>query len=100
MANTIIIRPIFTEKTQLIGKDNRYAFIVDKEASKHQIRTAVEELFSVQVVDVNTTRMPAKLKTRFTKSGIQRGRRPAYKKAYVTLKQDNSIDFFGDVATE
>lgn len=97
MASTTIFRPVVTEKSQqLSGVLNKFVFIVEKTANKHQIRVAVEEQFSVKVDDVNTTRMPAKLKTRFTKRGLQKGRRPAYKKAIVTLKAGETIDFYGE----
>ncbi len=97
MTNAIITRPVLTEKSQdLSGTLNQFVFIVEKTANKHQIRVAVEEQFGVKVKGVNTTRMPAKLKTRFTKRGLQKGRRPAYKKAFVTLKAGETIEFYGE----
>ena len=97
MATNTIIRPVVTEKSQQLSSElNKFVFIVEKTASKHQIRVAIQEQFEVKVNDVNTTRMPAKLKTRFTKRGLQKGRRPAYKKAIVTLKPGETIDFYGE----
>ncbi len=97
MANNTIIRPVVTEKSQKLSSDhNKFVFIVEKTATKHQIRVAIQEQFDVKVNDVNTARMPAKLKTRFTKRGLQKGRRPAYKKAVVTLKPGETIDFYGE----
>lgn len=97
MASNTIIRPVVTEKSQQLSSGlNKFVFIVEKTANKHQIRVAIQEQFGVKVGDVNTTRMPAKLKTRFTKRGLQKGRRPAYKKAIVTLKPGETIDFYGE----
>ncbi len=97
MATAIITRPVLTEKSQdLSGKHNQFVFVVEKTANKHQIKVAIEAQFEVKVKGVNTTRMPAKLKTRFTKRGLQKGRRPAYKKAIVTLRDGETIDFYGD----
>ena len=97
MATNTIIRPVVTEKSQQLSSVlNKFVFVVEKTASKHQIKVAIQEQFEVKVQDVNTTRMPAKLKTRFTKRGLQKGRRSAYKKAIVTLKAGETIDFYGD----
>ena len=97
MATTTIIRPVVTEKSQQLSTElNKFVFVVEKTANKHQIRVAIEEQFNVKVRDVNTARMPAKLKTRFTKRGLQKGRRPAYKKAIVTLHAGETIDFYGE----
>lgn len=97
MATAIITRPVLTEKSQtLSGTQNKFVFVVEKTANKHQIRVAIESQFEVKVKDVNTTRMPAKLKTRFTKRGLQKGKRPAYKKAIVTLRDGETIDFYGE----
>ena len=98
MANAVILKPVITEKSQAISADgSRFTFVVDKTANKYQIREAVEDMFSVKVKDVATLRMPAKLKKRFTKRGLQHGRRNAYKKAIVTLRDGETIDFFGEL---
>lgn len=97
MTTAVITRPVLTEKSQtLSGTLNQFVFIVEKTANKHAIKSAVEQQFGVKVKGVNTTRMPAKLKTRFTKRGLQKGRRPAYKKAIVTLRPGETIEFYGD----
>ncbi len=94
----VIIKPVITEKSQLLSGDgNRFTFVVAKTANKYQIREAVERQFEVSVTRVNTIRMPAKLKSRFTKRGLQRGRRNAYKKAIITLKDGDTIDFYGEL---
>jgi large subunit ribosomal protein L23 len=96
MANNIIIKPIVSEKSErLSGKLNQYAFIVDKSANKLEIKKAVEAMFTTNVVSVNTAVMPAKMKSRNTRSGLVRGRVAAYKKAYVTLADGESLDLYG-----
>ncbi|MDX1941173.1 MAG: 50S ribosomal protein L23 [Saprospiraceae bacterium] len=98
MAKTILIRPIITEKAdQLSEKLQQYSFVVDRKANKIEIKKAVEGRYNVNVESVNTLVMPAKLKSRMTKTGILRGRKPAFKKAIVTLIEGEEIDFFGDI---
>lgn len=86
----IIKRPIITEKTTAAGMPHRVAFEVSIDANKHQIREAVESLFEVNVVRVNTLIMRGKPK-RF---GRTLGRRSNWKKAVVTLKEGQTIDFY------
>ncbi|MBO7495124.1 MAG: 50S ribosomal protein L23 [Salinivirgaceae bacterium] len=95
---SIIIKPIITEKmTAQAEKLNRYGFIVDKKADKLQIRKEVEDLYGVAVDSVNTIRYAGKRKSRYTKAGFVEGRTNAYKKAIVTLKEGQSIDFFSNI---
>ena len=94
---SIILKPIITEKVTKEGElSNRYGFVVDKKANKVEIKKAVEQLFGVQVVKVNTTITKGKTK-RFGKT---LGRRSDVKKAYVTLKagQDVEMADLGDTA--
>ncbi|MFT3740368.1 MAG: 50S ribosomal protein L23 [Breznakibacter sp.] len=94
----IIIKPIVTEKlTSLSDKYNRYGFVVAKDANKIQIKKAVEELYNVTVESVNTLRTPGKNKTRFTKAGIIHGRVNSVKRALVTLKAGDKIDFYSNI---
>ncbi len=94
----IIIKPIVTEKMTVQGeKLNRYGFIVDREANKLQIKTAVEQMYNVTVASVNTLNYHGKRKSRFTKAGILRGRMNHYKKAYVTLAGEDKIDFYANI---
>lgn len=78
-------------------KLNRYGFIVDREANKLQIKAAVEQMYNVSVVDVNTINYHGKKKSRFTKAGVLRGRMNHYKKAYVTVAGDDKIDFYANI---
>lgn len=95
---SIIIRPIISEKmTAQTEKLNRYGFIVDKRADKIQIRKEIEELYGVNVDSVNTIRYAGKRKSRYTKTGFVEGRTDAYKKAIVTLKDGQVIDFYSNI---
>ena len=95
----IIIKPIVTEKmTAITGKfPNRYGFRVTPEANKLEIKKAVEAMYEVTVVDVNTMNRSGKFKSRYTKSGLVSGRQDAYKKAIVTLKEGDTIDFYSNI---
>jgi len=94
----IIIKPIITEKmTSVADKLNRYGFVVAKNANKVEIRTAVEKMYGVSVDSVNTQRYVGKRKVRYTKSGVAEGRANAHKKAIVTLKSGETIDFYSNI---
>jgi large subunit ribosomal protein L23 len=97
MPKQILIRPIITEKsTKLADKSSTYTFVVNKKANKIEIRSAVENMFNVNVERVNTAIMPGKPKSRSTKTTIVRGTKSSYKKAYVTLTAGETIDLFGN----
>jgi large subunit ribosomal protein L23 len=94
----ILRKPLLTEKvTQLTEKLNRYAFIVDPRANKIQIKAAIEKMYGVTITDVNTMRYVGKLKSRNTKAGAVSGRAAAYKKAIITLKDGEVIDFYSNI---
>lgn len=94
----IIIKPIVTEKLTVLGeKLNRYGFIVDRKANKLEIKAAVEQMYNVSVEAVNTVNYHGKKKSRYTKSGMLRGRANHYKKAYVFLAGDDKIDFYANI---
>ena len=95
----IIIKPIVTEKQTAISEKfpNRYGFRVSPDANKIQIKAAVEALYGVSVVSVNTMNYAGKAKSRYTKSGVINGKMPAFKKAIVTLKEGETIDFFSNI---
>ncbi len=94
-----IIKPIFTEKqTEITDKfENRYGFIVSPKANKVEIKNAIEELYDVKVVRVNTMNYSGKKKSRYTKAGVVSGKTPAFKKAIVTLKEGDAIDLFSNI---
>ena len=89
-ARSVIIRPIISEKSYAGIENNRYTFEVDKRASKPQIADAVAEVFNVTVTRVNTMRVPGKKRRLRASVGMT----PAWKKAIVTLKEGDSIEFF------
>jgi len=94
----ILRKPLLTEKvTQLTEKLNRYAFIVDPRANKIQIKAAIEKMYGVSITDVNTMRYVGKMKSRNTKAGAVSGRAAAYKKAIITLKDGETIDFYSNI---
>jgi large subunit ribosomal protein L23 len=108
----IIIRPIVTEKmTSITEKSSQprkkkdgsapvncvYGFIVDPAANKIQIKQAIEAKFGVTVLSVNTINYLGKTKSRYTKKGLLVGKASDFKKAYVTLKEGDQIDFYSNI---
>ena len=93
-----IIEPIVTEAaTQLTEKLNRYTFRVSPEANKFQIKDMVEKLYGVKVLNVNTLIVRGKNKSRYTKSGLLRGKTDKWKKAFITLAEGQTIDFYANI---
>jgi large subunit ribosomal protein L23 len=94
----VLIKPILTEKANAQQeKLRRYAFRVNRRANKLEIKKAVEDFYGVNVVDVNTSVVPGKNKTRFTKAGYVQGRKPAFKKAMVTVADGETIDLYAAI---
>jgi large subunit ribosomal protein L23 len=94
----ILIKPLVTEKmNEQSERYNRYGFVVDRNATKPQIKKAVEGLYNVRVDSVNTMVYGGKVKSRYTKSGVISGKTSAYKKAIVTLAEGDSIDFYSNI---
>jgi large subunit ribosomal protein L23 len=87
----IILRPVVTEKSTNLSADNKVVFRVLKSATKSQIKEAVEKIFKTKVDSINTITIPAKTR-RFR--GVE-GKKAAYKKAIVTLKEGSTIDLAG-----
>lgn len=93
-----IIKPLVSEKANaLTEKLNQFSFVVRPEANKLQIKAEIEALYNVNVVSVNTIKYVGKTKSRYTKAGLVRGRSNAFKKAIVTLKEGESIDFYSNI---
>ena len=92
-ARDILLRPIVTEKTSVMMQDNKYTFEVPLNANKTEIRLAVEKVFNVKVVNVNTVRVSGKTK----RMGRSEGRTSDYKKAIVRLAEGNTIPVFEGV---
>ncbi len=94
----VLIKPILSEKANKQSeKFNRYAFVVDRKANKLEIKKAVELFYGVQVEEVNTMVVPSKLKSKYTKAGYIVGRKPAKKKAMVTIVAGETIDLYSAV---
>lgn len=100
---SILIKPIVTEKMTAQAGDKfaekgfRYAFVVSIAANKIDIKKEVEKTYGVTVESVNTIRSNGKIKSRNTRSGVITGRVKRYKKAIVTLKKGDAIDFFASI---
>ncbi len=96
---SFIVKPLVTEKmTNITEKQpNRYGFVVRPEANKLQIKAEIEALYNVTVVDVNTMIYAGKRSSRYTKAGLIRGQKNAFKKAIVTVKEGDMIDFYSNI---
>jgi large subunit ribosomal protein L23 len=93
----ILKKPLITEKVSSLNEKGVYGLIVDKKANKIEIRKAVEKLYGVTVESVNTMCYAGKNKVKYTKAGVQRGKTASYKKALVTLKPGEVIDFYASI---
>lgn len=89
----LVRRPLITEKATRLLEENKYTFEVDPRATKTQIRAAIEDLFEVKVIKVNTMNPPEKSR----RVGRFMGHRPHYKRAVVTLAPGDSITLFPEV---
>lgn len=94
----ILQKPVITEKmSKKADALNQYGFIVEKTADKEEIKKAVEERYNVTVISVNTMRYAGKVKSRYTKSGVVTGKTNSFKKAIVSLKEGDQIDFYSNI---
>lgn len=94
----VLIKPILTEKANSQQESlRRYAFKVARKSNKLEIKKAVEEFYGVNVIDVNTSVVPGKNKTRYTKKGFVQGQKQAYKKALVTVAEGETIDLYSNI---
>jgi large subunit ribosomal protein L23 len=96
-ATQIVLRPVISEKSMDQSTVNKYTFAVADEANKLQIKAAVEELFKVTVLEVNVLNTKPKEKSRNRRRGRQVGFTSPWKKAVVTIKAGDSIEFFEGV---
>jgi large subunit ribosomal protein L23 len=93
----VLVKPLVTEKVSALNEKGQYGFVVAKNANKIQIRKEVEQIYGVNVVNVNTMRYQGKAKSRYTKSRIITGRSPGFKKAIVTVAEGEIIDFYSGI---
>ena len=90
LAREIIIKPVVTEKSVDLMQENKYCFKVAMDANKIEIKNAIEEIFKVTVVNVNTVNVHGKMK----RMGRTQGMTASWKKAVVTLREGDSIEVF------
>jgi large subunit ribosomal protein L23 len=88
----VIVRPVDTEKTRFQSAEGQYTFEVNYHANKVQVKRAVEEIFDVEVVAVRTMIVPAKTSSRRGRRWMVR--RPAWKKAIVTVAEGERLELF------
>ena len=93
----VLRKPLVTEKASALNEQGKYGFIVHRKANKVEIKKAVEKMYGVTVESVRTMNYMGKSKSRYTKSGIISGRKPAYKKAIITVAEGEVIDFYGNI---
>jgi len=95
---SILIKPIITEKATLGSElHNRYTFLVDPKANKVEIKKSVEAAYGVSVEKVRTLNSGPERKMRYTKTGIQKGKTNATKKAIVQVADGDAIDFYSNL---
>lgn len=95
---SVLIKPIISEKmTKAAEQYNRYGFIVDRKATKPQIKKEVEDLYGVKIKRINTLIQRGKLSSRYTKAGMISGQKNTVKKAFVFVDKDEKIDFFSSI---
>ncbi|HAO92876.1 MAG: 50S ribosomal protein L23 [Deltaproteobacteria bacterium] len=90
---SIIKSPVITEKSTAKTAEGKVVFWVDVDANKNDIKSAVEKIFNVKVLDVNTNRVPGKMK----RMGKHAGQKPTRKKAYISLREGDKIEIFEGV---
>lgn len=93
-AYQVILQPLITEKSTILRDANKYAFVVDRKATKPQIRRAAEELFDIEgdILKIRTMHVRGKPKGKMLR--YQRGRKPHWKKAVITLREGATIQEF------
>ena len=95
---SILIKPIITEKASLNSElRNCFSFLVNTKANKLEIKKAVETSYGVSVDKVRTINVRPDRKTKYTKTGIQRGKTNATKKAIVQLAEGETIDLYANI---
>jgi large subunit ribosomal protein L23 len=93
----VLVKPILSEKANQLSEKRRvYSFKVARMANKLEIKKAVEDFYGVTVEEVRTAVAPAKTKSRMTIAGVISGRKPGYKKAFVTVGENDTIDLYAN----
>ncbi|MFN8393336.1 MAG: 50S ribosomal protein L23 [Bacteroidia bacterium] len=99
---SVVKKPLVSEKMTLLNerpgvKYNQYAFKVDINSDKPEIKKEIEDLYGVKVKSVRTMIYAGKLRTRYTRTGFLNGKSPRFKKAIVTLVPGETIDFYKNI---
>ena len=94
---SIYVKPIITEKFSAMADKGRYAFVVESTANKVEIKKAIEKAYGVTVESVNTMNYIGKIKFKYTQTKIMTGLVKKAKKAVVTLKKGDTIDFYSNI---
>lgn len=96
---SVLKKPLITEKmTAATDKNGSIGFIVDRNATKEQIKSEIEKLYGVEIASINTMVVAPKSKSKYSKTaGFTKGRTVIYKKAIITLKEGKKIDFFENI---
>jgi large subunit ribosomal protein L23 len=94
----ILVKPLITEKMSLLSENKgQYGFRTALTATKPEIKAEIEKMYGVEVEKIRTLVVAGKRKSRFTKSGVSNGKTSNYKKAIVSLKEGQSIDFYENI---
>ena len=93
-------KPLVTEKLALLGEkegEKQYGFVVDMNATKPEIKVAIEEMYGVNVKSLRTMIYAGKKRSRYSRAGVITGKSPNYKKAIITLPEGQEIDFYKNI---
>lgn len=93
----ILFRPIVTEKMTALEARRQYAFEVERDANKIEIQKAIEKKFNVNITSIRTINIKGKQKTQMTRRGRFTGKTSQWKKAIITLKEGEKIEFFENI---
>jgi large subunit ribosomal protein L23 len=93
----ILYRPIVTEKMTALETRRQYAFEVERDANKIEIQKAIEKKFNVNITSIRTINIKGKQKTQMTRRGRFTGKTSQWKKAIITLKEGEKIEFFENI---
>ena len=93
-----LVKPLITEKMSLLSEGKgQYGFRVALNATKPEIKAEIEKMYAVEITKIRTLIVAGKRKSRFTKSGVSNGKASNYKKAIVSLKDGQTIDFYENI---
>ncbi|MDH5602705.1 MAG: 50S ribosomal protein L23 [Cyclobacteriaceae bacterium] len=93
----ILLKPLVTEKVSELNEKGKYGFIVHSKANKVEIKKAIEKAYGVNVEKVNTINYLGKMKSRYSKARVMKGRMASYKKAIVSVSEGEVIDFYSEI---